>query len=223
MAFFKRGRRFLTPDTDDENQQGSTAQTGDNPPSVTNDEGVVEEQTVDTELLAFADLIREKTRGEQLVSRADCQAEPLQLSDEALDALIQRLKDSEDDQFADIAQLQGPSNLYFYSTLSMSDSFARIQARLRDKDTKVTIAESVREESKIYPRPALRSQFLTEPFFLSEEEIDQAVEELQSSDDYCDIHPCVTSDGTRYLYSDKYLTEAHALSLVDTRNLFDED
>lgn len=223
MRFFKRGRRFLTPDTEEANQQDSATQAGEHAHPVSKSDSSVEKQQVDTELLSFAEFVRARTRSETLVARVDCRAEPLQLSEEAFDGLMERLKECRDAQFSDIESLQGQGDLYFYSTLYMSGSFARIQARLRDKDIKVTIAESVREESRIYPRPALRSQFLSEPFWLSEEEIDQALEELRTSEEYCDIHPCVTSDGTRYLYSDKYLTEAHALSLVDTRNLFDEE
>lgn len=232
MGIFRRRRVFLTPDNDretdasahraqaDRSEQEAAEQVGAAEGNATGPES---EPQPDPALTAFAEYVRQRTQQEAVVSAADCQGEPLSLSEEAFQDLVQKLKKSEDEAFSDLELLQGPKSLYVYSSRHMSGAFARIQTRVRDKDAKATIAESVREESKIYPRPALRAQFLGEPFFLSEEEINHALEEMRDSEEFRDIQSCVTTDGTEYFYSEHYLTRAHALSIVDTRGLFDEE
>lgn len=213
MALFKRNKHGkgkpynpMQSDTPDR----APAQNAETPETVTED----------SKLVALAEYVRAQTQQEQLVAREELTAASAEITDEELTELVGKLQHYE--AYPDIETISGKDTTYFYSSQFMSGSFARIQIRLRDQDLPALIAGSVREECQIYPRPALKSQFLEEPFSLSQQELDQALKEIEGNPDYNDIKACVTSKSTPYLYSDRHLTERHALAIVDTQDLFDE-
>lgn len=212
MALFKRNKNesaksnnTLQTDTPDE----AGAENAESP----------EAAAENAKLVALAEHVRAQTRNEQLVAREELAAAVAEIEEHELTELIERLQDEE--AYKDIVSIPGKDTTYFYSAQFMSDSFARIQGRLRDQDLQALIAGSVREECQIYPRPALKSQFLEEPFFLSKEELDQVTAEIGKNPEYSDIKVCVASNGTPYLYSDRHLTKRHALSIVDPQDLYD--
>lgn len=213
MALFKRNRSENTkPDSPmpTDNANGAEAENAD----------TLAAEAEDKKLVALAEYVRLQTQGEHLVARKELTAASAEITDEELAELVEKLR--QDEAYTDIVSIPGKETVYFYSSQFMSDSFARIQSRLHDKDLFALIAGSVREECQVYPRPALKSQFLEEPFFLGGEELDQVTREIDKDPEYGDIKVCVTSKGIPYLYSDRYLTERHALAIVDPQDLFDE-
>ena len=111
----------------------------------------------------------------------------------------------------DIKAITGPTGSnYLYSDKFMTEGFAVMLARTSTKNPYITIAETVREESRVYPRPTKVVQFY-DPFFQIEgDQMQTVVENLLQQEEYADIKKVVASTGAIYLYSDKYLTPGAA-------------
>lgn len=112
---------------------------------------------------------------------------------------------------SDIQPITGPTGIeYLYSDKFMTNSYAGLLARTAAKNPYVTIAETVREESRVYPRPTKVAMFY-DPFFqIDGDQMQTVVENLLRQAEYQDIKEIVASTGTIYLYSDKYLNSGAA-------------
>ena len=102
----------------------------------------------------------------------------------------------------------------YYSEQYMTVAYARLLVQ-KEGDPLVLIAETVRENSKIYPRPISRDTFKNEPFALTEEEIVTCLEKMKAGDQFNDIAQTVTSEGVVYLYSTLHLDPDHASMLAE--------
>ncbi len=106
--------------------------------------------------------------------------------------------------------------LFFYSTRHMSDYCAVLLARVAAHDPCTTIAETVRDESKRYPRPTCVLFFLEKLFAMNEADLKASVCELQQRPEFGDIKTMVhPATGGIYLYSSQYLDADTAFSLMD--------
>jgi hypothetical protein len=115
----------------------------------------------------------------------------------------------------DIKLMRGSRDLYYFSERSMTEPYARHLFRLAEKDPVRLIADTTRDESKLYPRPTPVATFVDSPFSMGKAEIDKAIASMASDTEYTDIRQCFASNGDRYLYSVLYLTEAHAAGLAE--------
>ena len=106
--------------------------------------------------------------------------------------------------------------IFFYSTRHMSDYYALLLARVAAHDPCATIAETVRDESRIYPRPTCVLLFREKLFGMNEADlkaiVDKTLERPEFNDIKMMIHP---STGGVYLYSNQYLDGETAFSLMD--------
>lgn len=118
--------------------------------------------------------------------------------------------------YQDIQSITGPTNIvYLYSETHMTRNYATILARIEAKDPYTTIAETVREESRVYPRPT-RSVLFYEPLFqIESSQLEMIVEGLLRRPEYADIQKIVASTHAIYLYSNRYLDPAYAESWVE--------
>ncbi len=115
--------------------------------------------------------------------------------------------------YRDIRSIEGPTGkVYFYSITHMTENYARILARVRAGDPCLTIAETVREESKIYPRVTNIELFKYGLFKIDRDELGQYVARTQER--FEDIKSTLTASGSIYLYSTLYLTPAWAAFLA---------
>ncbi len=103
---------------------------------------------------------------------------------------------------------------YYYSTQSLSETYARILVSKEEGPFSV-IAQVVRENSKIYPRPLPLDIFNGPPFDLGQEEILDCLERMAEQSEYQDIARTTTSVGTIFLYSRRYLEQDYALTLAE--------
>ena len=111
----------------------------------------------------------------------------------------------------DIHRVAGPSGVeYLYSIDFMTETYAHLLARVEAKDPEALIAETVREESRIYPRPTRVGLFYAPVFQLQEYQMETVVESVLARDDCKDIKKIVAPNGALYLYSDRYLNQALA-------------
>jgi hypothetical protein len=126
------------------------------------------------------------------------------LKSEEIEANLAELVKNED-AYADIKSLQGPTGkIYFYSTKHMTEGYARILARVDAGDPCLTIAETVREESKVYPRVTNTELFKYGLFKIDREGLDKHV--ARALELYQDIQSIQSPTGNVYLYSTLYLT-----------------
>ncbi len=115
--------------------------------------------------------------------------------------------------YSDIKSIEGPTGkVYFYSEKYMTATYARILARVKAEDPCLTIAETVREESRVYPRATNIELFKYGLFKIDREELDNFVARTLALHE--DIKKIVTPRGSTCLYSTRYLTEDWAVFLA---------
>jgi hypothetical protein len=118
-------------------------------------------------------------------------------------------------QQGDLREIPGHDGLpRYFSEQYMTIAYARLLVR-KEGDPLMLIAETVRENSKVYPRPISRDIFKNEPFALAEEEMAACLEKMKAEDQYKDIAQTVTSEGSIYLYSTLHLDPDYASMLAE--------
>jgi hypothetical protein len=105
-------------------------------------------------------------------------------------------------------------NHYYYSVHSLSETYAGILARKSDSPVWL-MAEVVRENSHLYPRPVPVESFREPPFGLTGEEIAKCLTSIGDQREYRDIAQTITSVGTPFLYSTLHLDPDHAAALAE--------
>lgn len=113
----------------------------------------------------------------------------------------------------DIKELSSKNQIpHYYSSRSLSEIYAGILVR---KEENSLIAEIVRENSAIYPRPVPLNIFREPPFDLTQEEILDYLEKMGKQGEYQDIAQTTTSIGTVFLYSNRHLDATYASILAE--------
>ena len=102
----------------------------------------------------------------------------------------------------------------YYSAQFMTGMYARLLVR-REGDPLQLIAEIVRENSSLYPRPFPVGGFERSPFGMSREAIQQCLDRMAGLEAYQDIARTTTSAGNSFLYSRTYLDPDYAASLAE--------
>jgi hypothetical protein len=131
-----------------------------------------------------------------------------------IDAVVAHLLESKG-RYADIQAVTAATGaVYLYSERHITGNYAQLLARVEAGDPLATIAETVRDESRIYPRPTHVRLFTQPPFGLKPDQIDEYVDALLQEEGYQDIQRIRAQTGAVYLYSTKHLSEALARSMV---------
>lgn len=119
------------------------------------------------------------------------------------------------DKYQDIKLLSDPAGAgYLYCATYMTENYAKLLARVEAKNPFATIAETVREESKIYPRPTKVALFYEPVFEIDADLMQTAVESISQREEYKDIRKIVAPTGAVYLFSDLYLSPPQAEAFV---------
>jgi len=115
----------------------------------------------------------------------------------------------------DLNDISGGDGIpYYYSALRLSESYARILIQ-KGENPLLLMAQIVRENSAIYPRPVPLDIFIGSPFDLTQEEIFECLKKLGEQEEYQDIAQTTTSIGTIFLYSDQHLDPGYASMLAE--------
>lgn len=157
--------------------------------------------------------IRDKSFEGQVCNAEEFLEEPFFLEVEELITSIEELKERE--EFKDIYSKKGSNSLYLFSDKYVTQNYADMLVMVEEKDLLKMVADTVRKESKTYPRPTSSKLFTLRPFNLSKEQFDGVLEQLKKKEEYKDIQESKASNGVLYLYSDEYMTKAHANSLTE--------
>lgn len=115
----------------------------------------------------------------------------------------------------DLREISGRKRIsYFFSVQSMSETYAGILV-MKLESPLWLIAEVVRENSRLYPRPVPLDSFREPPFELTQEEIAECLVTMGEQREYQDIAQTVTSIGTPFLYSTQHLEPRYASTLAE--------
>jgi len=115
----------------------------------------------------------------------------------------------------DLKEIKGKDGTpRYYSAQSLSETYARILIQ-RQENPLLLMAEIVRENSAIYPRPVPLDIFRESPFDLTEKEILDSLKKMAQQKEYQDIAQTMTSIGTLFLYSTQHLDSDYASSLAE--------
>jgi hypothetical protein len=117
--------------------------------------------------------------------------------------------------FDDIALIRDAGRTYVYSSRRMTGEYALLAARADADDLRHAVAETVRSDSIIYPRPTPIEFFYGAPYFFSPEAVDAAVDGIAGDPQYADICQLRASNGALFLYSSDHMQSAYAQSLAE--------
>jgi len=177
-------------------------------------------QTKETIIDVIAESIRRKSQAGQLASENEIFQELLnrdilkgdreesqRLFKEALEETLNRYEDLE--KLPDRGE--GPR---FYSSQFMTQSYTRILLQ-KETDLLLLIAEVVRENSAVYPRPVSLDLFGDSPFNLSQDQLQGYLQQMAKEEGYRDIKQTTTSAGNVFLYSSLHLEPDYASMLAE--------
>ncbi len=121
---------------------------------------------------------------------------------------------AKDDRYKDIKSVvTAKGTTCLYSEKHIAGSYANILVRVEVNDPCFIIAETVREESRVYPRPTDIELFKDSLFNINPDKLDAHV--AHTLENYKDIKLIQTSTGVVYLHSNLYLDEVQAESLAE--------
>jgi len=122
-----------------------------------------------------------------------------------------------DARYWDIKPVTTPSGeVCFHSDAYLNGNYATILMRAQANDPCATVAETVRDASRIYPRPTPVQVFREKAFGIDPEKLDALVAETLTKPEFPDIKKMVhPSTGAVYLYSTKYMSDGQAWYIMD--------
>jgi hypothetical protein len=121
-----------------------------------------------------------------------------------------------DERYTDIRSLTISNGaIYLFSETYMAPGYATLLGRAAAKDPLATIAETVRDNARIYPRPTSIKSFEETLFDINPAELEAHVARLLEMPEYEDIKKATASNGAVYLYSITHMAEGQAQYLAE--------
>lgn len=106
---------------------------------------------------------------------------------------------------------------YLYSGTFMTGTYAEVLARVEANDPLLTIAETVRDQSRIFRRPTNSRLFDASVFKIDTESFDEYLAELLKRSEFADIKLIHASTGASYLYSDIHIESEELVKAIVER------
>jgi hypothetical protein len=160
-----------------------------------------------------ANLIRENSREGKFTKYMELSSEPINIEEKSINEIMESLKSSDD--YKDIVELKGNKGKYLYSNSKMTSNYAKIRLMIEEKDLLKLFVDTVRYNSKVYPRTTALCSFYDEPFNFTEEIKSDILKQIKENSEYEDIKETTVSNGKVCLYSTKHLSKDHAESLAE--------
>ncbi len=156
------------------------------------------------QLISEPEILREVADQDPFVSSgADSAAE--------VGKLLRKLVDKGDD-FHELTAQDGSRR--YYASQFMTRAYAMILLQKQGDHLRL-IAEIVRQNSEVYPRPVPLNVFMQPPFDLTSQEIQDCLQRMTAEEEYRDIVPATTSASRVFLYSNLYLEPEYASMLAE--------
>lgn len=164
----------------------------------------------------IAEKVREESRSTGKLSPWDVFfAEPDNLQREEAEEVFRLLGEGEGN--ADIRAIResGSGKAYLYASPYICETYAATLLLAETGDPCRVIAQTVREESQLYPRPTCSLLFHLPPYELSPDALPSHLEEIRRREEMQDIRSFQASTGVLYLYSERHMSLAHARGLAE--------
>ncbi|MDO4937275.1 MAG: hypothetical protein Q4E62_05095 [Sutterellaceae bacterium] len=139
--------------------------------------------------------------------------EPVEAREISEEYFFEVLEESLKDTYGVARLVSWDKVTYYHYKPLLSASYARLLSA--QNNPAELVRDTVRENSRIYPRPIAIGCFEDMPFNLKPEEIETVLEVLNNDPDSQDIRFTQTSIGTVFLYSNKYLEDDYADYLAE--------
>ena len=168
----------------------------------------------------IADMIHKKSEAGQLISQEEIfqgliGQKVLKSDPPEQESKFQTILKKTMEENSDLREFPGRDGLLrYYSSKCMSEPYIRILLR-KEEDPLLLIAEMVRENSSLYPRPVPIDIFFDSPFDLTQEEMLVCLGKMSDQEEYQDIAQTTTSPGTVFLYSSRHLDSGYASMLAE--------
>jgi len=169
---------------------------------------------------AVAAMIRQSSKGGQLITEAEIlgrladqhlSSSPAEAQAGEAGTILKKLVE----ETGDLKELAGQDGARsYYSSDFMTEAYARILLQKKGDRLRL-IAETVRENSALYPRPVPLDLFTKPPFELTQQEVLNDLERMGSKEEYRDIVFTMTSTSRVFLYSTLHLEPDHASMLAE--------
>ena len=161
----------------------------------------------------MSETIRINTINVKLTKEEEFTLEPISLKAEDVESKIDELLSREG--FEDIKKANGKKCIYLYSDKHMTDNYAKLLVKVEDGDLFSLIAETVRNDSKIYPRTTDIKLFTKSPYNFKENEFMDILSKIKQKEGFEDIKESRASNDALYLYSELHLSKVYADSLTE--------
>ncbi len=171
----------------------------------------------------IAEKVREDSKNLTKLTGIDslCTADPVLEMDKVKASLAEMERDDRCQDIKSVVSSTGA--LYLYSETYITRNYADILVRAEANDPCATIAATVRDEARIYPRPT-DIEFFNNPIFnINPEELEGHLASTLERQEFKDIKLINASTGARYLYSELYMDEDYARSLVEWEEVGEEE
>jgi len=155
-------------------------------------------------LIADSEILRQVADQRLITSQA---ADPA----EEVGNMLKKVVDGNED-IHELAAQDGSRR--FYSSKFMTQSYARILLQ-KQGDHLRFIAEVVRQNSAVYPRPVPLDIFTQPPFDLTHQKVLDYLERMAAEEEYQDIVRTTTSASRVFLYSTLHLEPEYASMLAE--------
>ena len=174
----------------------------------------------ETAAQALAAMIRQSSKGGRLISESEIfrrvadqhlLTPPAAVQAGEVGTILKKLVEESEDLNELTAQDGARS---YYSSNFMTEAYARILLQKQGDHLRL-IAETVRDNSALYPRPVPLDIFTQPPFELTQQEILNDLERMEGKEEYRDIVPTRTSTSRVFLYSTLHLEPDHATMLAE--------
>ncbi len=116
---------------------------------------------------------------------------------------------------SDIMYIEGSNAVYYFSSESITESYATHMARVAENDPLRLVADTVRDNARIYPRTTDIREFSNPPFLMAPWTIKDIASKFAKNPEFNDIKSCTASNGAVYLYSTRYLDKTYAEGLTE--------
>lgn len=178
-----------------------------------------EEQTTPLELatILLAELLYDRTASNKVAGKKWLKKNhPPELAKEDMETLLEGIDDGQAQEIlSGIKRIIGSKDWYYYDSTIMTGEFAALDALIEDKDILATIAKITRSDCKLYPRPTEYSKLTGYPFKFTLDEVEGAAARMALREDYSDIGLVQASNGEKAFFSNRFITEAYARSLLE--------
>ncbi|KPU46164.1 hypothetical protein OXPF_02740 [Oxobacter pfennigii] len=171
------------------------------------------EEVEKDKITLIGEFIRDRSEECKITSAEDLLDEPFSLEVDEVFSTIDELKLRE--EFKDIYTIKGAQAIYLFSDKFIVINYAKMMVLVEEKDMFKLIADTVRFDSKTYPRPTNPRVFLKSPFNLSKEIVDDILVKIKAKPEYADIKESRASNNVIYLFSENYMSQAYADSLTE--------